>query len=54
MVNWALTFLFVALFAACIGFSGIGLASAGVAKIIFVLFLAFALLTFKIHRQTQV
>jgi uncharacterized membrane protein YtjA (UPF0391 family) len=39
MLNWALTFLLVALLAALFGFTGIALATAGVAKILFFLFL---------------
>jgi uncharacterized membrane protein YtjA (UPF0391 family) len=39
MLNWALTFLVVALLAAVFGFTGIAVAAAGVAKILFYLFL---------------
>lgn len=39
MLGWAITFLIVALTAAVFGFSGIAGASAGVAKILFVIFL---------------
>jgi uncharacterized membrane protein YtjA (UPF0391 family) len=38
MLNWALTFLVVALLAAVFGFTGIAVASAGIAKILFYLF----------------
>ena len=39
MLNWALTFLVVALVAALFGFTGIAVTAAGVAKILFFLFL---------------
>jgi len=39
MLNWALAFFLVALLAAILGFSGVAIAAAGVAKLLFVLFL---------------
>ena len=39
MLGWALTFLVVALVAALFGFGGIASASAGIAQILFVIFL---------------
>jgi uncharacterized membrane protein YtjA (UPF0391 family) len=39
MLGWALTFFIVALIAAIFGFGGIAVASAEVAKILFVVFL---------------
>jgi uncharacterized membrane protein YtjA (UPF0391 family) len=39
MLNWALMFLLVALLAAVFGFTGIAVAAAGIAKLLFVLFL---------------
>jgi len=39
MLNWALAFFLVALLAAILGFSGVAVAAAGVAKLLFVLFL---------------
>jgi len=39
MLGWALTFLVVALIAALFGFGGIAIASAGIAKILFFVFL---------------
>jgi uncharacterized membrane protein YtjA (UPF0391 family) len=39
MLNWALIFFIIAIAAAIFGFSGIAVASAGVAKILFFLFL---------------
>jgi uncharacterized membrane protein YtjA (UPF0391 family) len=40
MLGWALTFLIVALIAAVFGFGGIATASAGIAQILFFVFLA--------------
>lgn len=40
MLSWALTFLVVALIAAAFGFGGIAGASAGIAQILFFIFLA--------------
>jgi uncharacterized membrane protein YtjA (UPF0391 family) len=45
MLSWALTFLVVALLAAVFGFTGIALAAAGVAKILFYLFLVLFLVS---------
>lgn len=39
MLRWALGFFIVALLAAVLGFSGIAVAAAGIAKIIFFIFL---------------
>jgi uncharacterized membrane protein YtjA (UPF0391 family) len=39
MLNWALMFLLVALLAAVFGFTGIAVAAAGIAKLLFILFL---------------
>jgi len=39
MLGWALTFLIVAVIAAVFGFGGIAVASASIAKILFVVFL---------------
>jgi uncharacterized membrane protein YtjA (UPF0391 family) len=39
MLRWALAFFIVALLAAVLGFGGIAAASAGIAKILFFLFL---------------
>jgi len=39
MLNWALVFFVIALIAALFGFGGIAVAAAGVAKILFYLFL---------------
>lgn len=39
MLRWALGFFVIALVAALLGFTGIAIASAGIAKIIFFIFL---------------
>jgi uncharacterized membrane protein YtjA (UPF0391 family) len=45
MLYWALVFFIVALVAALFGFGGIAVASAGIAKILFFLFLIIFLVT---------
>jgi uncharacterized membrane protein YtjA (UPF0391 family) len=45
MLNWTLTFLVVALIAALFGFTGIAVTAAGVAKILFFLFLVLFLVS---------
>ena len=39
MLRWALGFLIVAIIAAMLGFGGVALASAGIAKVLFFIFL---------------
>jgi len=45
MLNWALAFLLIAILAAIFGFTGIAVASAGIAKILFFVFLVVFLVT---------
>jgi uncharacterized membrane protein YtjA (UPF0391 family) len=45
MLGWALTFLVVAIIAAFFGFGGIAIASAGIAKILFFVFVVLFALT---------
>jgi len=45
MLRWALGFFVIAIIAAIFGFGGIALAAAGIAKILFFLFLVLFLLT---------
>lgn len=45
MLNWALTFLIFSLVAAVLGFGGIAATSAGIAKILFFVFLGLFLLS---------
>jgi uncharacterized membrane protein YtjA (UPF0391 family) len=49
MLRWALIFFVVALVAALFGFGGIAVAAAGVAKILFYLFLILFLITLVGH-----
>jgi len=44
MLRWAIAFFVVALIAALFGFTGIALAAAGIAKILFFIFLVLFLL----------
>lgn len=44
MLGWALTFLVIALVAALFGFGGIASASAGIAQILFFIFIALFLI----------
>jgi uncharacterized membrane protein YtjA (UPF0391 family) len=49
MVRWALGFFIVALIAAVLGFSGIAVAAAGIAKILFYIFLVLFLVSLVGH-----
>ena len=49
MLRWALGFLIVALIAAVLGFTGIALAAAGIAKILFYVFLVLFLMSLVGH-----
>jgi uncharacterized membrane protein YtjA (UPF0391 family) len=49
MLRWALGFFIVALIAAVLGFGGIALAAAGIAKIIFFIFLVLFLVSLLSH-----
>ena len=49
MLRWALGFFIVALIAALLGFTGISVAAAGIAKILFYLFLILFLVTLMGH-----
>jgi len=46
MLGWAVTFLIIAIIAAVFGFGGIAAASAGIAKVLFFLFLVICLVFF--------
>ena len=46
MLGWAVTFLIIALIAAVLGFGGIAAASAGIAKILFFIFLVMCVIFF--------
>ena len=45
MLQWALTFLIIALVAGLLGFTGIYVAAAGIAKVLFFLFLVLFLVS---------
>ena len=51
MLGWAITFLIIALIAAVFGFGGIAVASAGIAKLLFVLFLVMCVIFFLLGRR---
>ena len=54
MLNWALTFLLVALFAAVFGFTGIALAAAGIAKILFFVFIVLFVVSILAHATRRI
>ena len=54
MVGWALTFLVIAIIAGVFGFGGIAVASAGIAKIIFYVFLVLLLVCAVTRRRFPV
>jgi uncharacterized membrane protein YtjA (UPF0391 family) len=49
MLNWAITFFIVALIAAILGFTWIAVAAAGIAKLIFVVFLVLFVISIASH-----
>jgi len=49
MLNWALTFLVVAILAAVFGFGGVAIAAAGIAKMLFFIFLVLFLVSLMAH-----
>ena len=49
MLYWALTFLLVAILAAVFGFTGIAIASAGIAKLLFFVFLVLFVISLVAH-----
>jgi uncharacterized membrane protein YtjA (UPF0391 family) len=49
MLNWAVTFFVIALIAAVFGFTGIAVAAAGIAKLLFVVFLVLFLVSLATH-----
>jgi uncharacterized membrane protein YtjA (UPF0391 family) len=54
MLNWALTFFIVALLAALFGFTGIAVAAAGVAKILFFIFIVLFLVSLLAHVSRRI
>jgi uncharacterized membrane protein YtjA (UPF0391 family) len=49
MLSWALTFLVIALIAAALGFTGIYVAAAGIAKLLFFIFLVLFVVSMIMH-----
>ena len=49
MLSWAITFFLIALVAAVFGFGGIAAASAGIAQILFYLFIGLFLISLLMH-----
>jgi len=49
MLHWALLFFIVAILAAVFGFTGIALAAAGIAKVLFFIFLVLFLISLLTH-----
>jgi len=54
MLYWALMFFVVALVAAVLGFGGISIAAAGIAKILFFVFLVLFLVSLVTHLSRRV
>jgi len=53
MLRWAIGFFIVALIAAVLGFGGIAIAAAGIAKIIFYIFLALFIISLLSHLASR-
>jgi uncharacterized membrane protein YtjA (UPF0391 family) len=49
MLYWALMFLLVAIIAAVLGFGGVAVAAAGIAKLLFFIFLVLFVIAFGTH-----
>jgi len=54
MLHYALVFFLIAVVAAVFGFGGIAVASAGIAKILFVLFLVLFVVSLVMHTSRRV
>lgn len=54
MLYWALTFFVVALIAAIMGFGGVAIAAAGIAKILFFVFLVLFLVSLIAHMSRRI
>jgi uncharacterized membrane protein YtjA (UPF0391 family) len=53
MLRWAIGFFIIALIAAVLGFGGIAIAAAGIAKIIFYIFLALFIISLISHLASR-
>lgn len=49
MLGWVVTFLIIALIAALLGFGGVAVQAAGIAKILFVIFLVLFVVSLIMH-----
>jgi uncharacterized membrane protein YtjA (UPF0391 family) len=54
MLYWALTFFVVALIAAILGFGGVAIAAASIAKILFFVFLVLFLFSLVAHMSRRI
>ena len=54
MLHYAVVFLIIALIAAVFGFGGIAVGAAGIAKVLFVIFLIGAVVSFLMHGRSRV
>jgi len=54
MLHWAIVFFVVALVAALFGFGGIAASAVGIAKVLFFLFLALAVVAFLFGRRASI
>lgn len=54
MLYWALVFLLIAIAAGVLGFGGISLAAAGIAKILFFIFLVLFLVSLVTHMSRRI
>ena len=52
MLNWAITFLVIALIAAVLGFGGLAGTAIGLAKILFFVFIVLFIISFLMGRKT--
>ncbi len=54
MFSWAIAFFIIALVAAIFGFTGLAVSAAGIAKIIFVVALILAVVSFAVGRRPAI
>jgi uncharacterized membrane protein YtjA (UPF0391 family) len=54
MLSWALTFFLIALVAAVLGFGGIAIAAAGIARICFFIFLVLFIVSLLAHGRRRI
>ncbi len=54
MLYWALTFFLVAVLAAILGFGGVAVAAAGIAKLLFFVFLVLFIVSLVAHAARRV